>query len=553
MKIFYTAILALATSFLLMPLVIRLAERLNLVDKPGERKVHTTNIPRIGGVAVVAAFILPVLLFAPMSPVMKGILSGAIIVAIVGLLDDILQLNAYAKFAGQAVAAGIGMAMSGLVINEIDVFGIFKLDLGYFAYPFTLVWIVGITNAINLMDGLDGLAAGIVAIALFFLGLIGFLTNQYLILFISATLFGALLGFLKYNSHPAQVFMGDVGSLFLGFLVAMLTLIGSVRSAAVMTLALPLTILALPILDTAWAFTRRILKGTNPFSPDKKHIHHRLMNMGLGHGLTVMFMYGVATLLGILGVFSVYQYEFRDISLFIVAAGMVAAALKLITFIRRRPTLKHLFTKKVKPVPAGIMWLLRVTLLLPLIIRNLIIVALLLNVVLLVYTPVEGIIIGIILFAGILYLYLTHQTDTYEQFLLFFLFLAGVFIIFSSEQMIDPVILFGNFSAEVFSNVLFSVIGVLIILNILVKQISGNFLSNPLEYFILLIVVCLNLLPPDLTMEYHLAAVSIKSIILFLGYRLLLEYHMQRSRRLIYVTLLVIAFTVGYSLVKLYA
>lgn len=548
MSNFYSFVLALATSFFLMPFVIKLATRLNLIDKPGERKVHTQAVPRVGGIAVVISFIFAILLLGPSSsPVLKGIATGAIIVAMVGLLDDYSSLNPYVKFFGQIVAGSVALAISGLSISQIDILGFFKIDLGWASYPFTLVWIIGITNAVNLMDGLDGLAAGIVSIALFFLGLIGFLQGHLILLFISATLLGSTLGFLKYNAHPASVFMGDVGSYFLGFILSMLTLIGSFKSAAVMALALPITILGLPILDTAWAFSRRILSGKNPFSPDKLHIHHRLMSLGLGHGLTVMFMYGIATFLGMIAVLSVYQYKFKDISLLVVGVSMVFAAFKLVTYVRNRPTLKTLFKKKFSPIPVSVFFSLRLTLFLPLIIRNLIIVALFLNILVLTHTTIEGIIIGTILVLGLLYLYLTSKTVWYEQFMMFVLFLSGAFIIFTAEQVIDPVF-FGTISAEVFSNVLYSIIGFLILFNIVVKQLSGNFLSNPFEFFILLFVISLNILPPTVVQEFHLAAVSIKSIILFLGYRLLLEYHLQRSRRIVYVSFGVILFTIGYSI-----
>lgn len=545
---FYSFVLALATSFFLMPFIIRIATKFNLIDKPGERKVHLLAVPRVGGIAVVISFIFAVFLLGPSgSPILKGIVAGAIIVAMVGLLDDYSSLNPYIKFVGQIIAASVALIISGLSISQIDIFGLYKIELGFLSYPFTILWIIGITNAVNLMDGLDGLAAGIVSIALFFLGLIGFLQGHFILVFICATLLGSTLGFLKYNAHPASVFMGDVGSYFLGFILSMLTLVGAFKSAAVMALALPITILGLPILDTVWAFSRRILSGKNPFSPDKLHIHHRLMGLGLGHGLTVMFMYGIATFLGMVAVLSVYQYQFKEMSLLIVGVSMVFAAFKLVTYVRNRPTLKSLFKSKISPVPVSVFFSLRLTLFLPLIIRNLIIVALLLNIVVLTHTNSEGVIIGIVLVSGLVYLYLTSKSSWYEQFMMFILFLSGAYIIFTAEQVIDPVFL-GNISAEVFSNVLYSLIGILILMNIVIKRLSGNFLSNPFEFFILLFVISLNILPPLIVQEYHLAAVSIKSIILFLGYRLLLEYHLQRSRRIVYVSFGVILFTITYSL-----
>ncbi len=537
---FYIFILSLATSFFLMPFIMKLAYRFQLVDKPGLRKVHQKDIPRVGGVAIIIAFLLSNLIFSQNSEIVRGILVGGLIVAFVGLMDDFSSISPYTKFAGQIVAAVIGILISGLIIHKIDIFGWYFIKLGWFAFPFTVIWIVGITNAINLIDGLDGLAAGVATIILFFLGLIGYLQGSFELMFICVALIGACLGFLKYNSHPAQVFLGDVGSLFLGYVLAMVSLIGSIKSAAVMTLALPITILGLPILDTAWAFFRRLIQGKSPFSPDKGHIHHRLMNLGLGHDMTVLFMYGITVFLGLTALLSVYKYEIKEVSLLIIGIMMTFAAFKLAAFIRNKPTLKSMIKSPFKKTPFLIILRRRVSLALPLVIRNLILLSLFINIVIFVRVEIELAFIGLILILSLLYLQISAKREFYEQFMMFFLFFCGVFIIFTAEQKIDPVFWFG-ISAEVFSNVLFSVIGALILFNILLKRLSGNFLSSPFEFFILIFVISLNLLPPEKVMEYHLAAVSVKSTILFLGYRLLLEYHIEKSRRLIYATTLIIA------------
>lgn len=548
MKLFYVFVLSLITTFFILPLVMKVAVRLNLVDKPGVRKVHQQEIPRIGGLAILISFIFVSLIFYTQSDVIRGILVGGIIVSFVGLLDDYSSISPYTKFTGQIVAAVVAMVISGLTINSIDFFGLFKLQLGYFSFPITVLWIVGITNAINLIDGLDGLAAGISTIIFLFMALIGYNQNSYPLMFISITMMGACLGFLKYNSHPAQVFLGDVGSLLLGFVLSMISLLGSFKVAAVMTLALPLTILGLPILDTVWAFTRRIIAGKSPFSPDRSHIHHRLMDLGLGHGFTVLFMYGITIFLGLIALLTVYQYEVKDYSLIIILLLMLYSGIKLVGFVRQQPILKNIVKKNIE-FPKSLTTLRnRVSSALPLIIRNLMLAAMLINIVILSNTSIELIGMGVVLFVGLSYLYFSRNKDVYEQFLMFVLYFCGVYIIYVAEQIIDP-IYWGQISAEIFSNILFATIGGLILINILFKQLKGNFLSHPFEFFILIFVLSMNLLPSKMVMQYHLAAVSIKSIIFFLGYRLLLEYNIERSRRLVYATLLVLGFIIIYSLV----
>lgn len=549
MILFYVFILTLITTFFLMPLIMKAAVRLNLVDKPGARKVHLKEIPRIGGLAIVIAFIFVTLVFYTQSDVIRGILVGGLIVAFVGLLDDFSNISPYTKFAGQILAALVGMLISGVHIHQVDLLGMMKIDLGFFAYPITVIWIVGITNAINLIDGLDGLAAGISTIIFIFMGLIGYYQNDYSLMFISVAMVGGCLGFLKYNAHPAQVFLGDVGSLFLGYILSMISLLGSFKSAAVMTLALPLTILGLPILDTAWAFTRRIISGKSPFSADRSHIHHRLMDMGLGHGFTVMFMYGITIFLGLIALFSVYQYEIKEYSLLIILGLMIFSGIKLIGFVRQRPVLKTYLKNNLKRPPFMIILRRRISLALPLVIRNLMLGALLLNLVILSITTVQIALMGLVLLASLIFIYFSSKKQTYEQFMMFVLYFCGVYFIYVAEQVIDP-IFWGPISAEIFSNVLFSVIGLLILTNILLKRLSGNFLSHPFEFFIFIFVLSLNLLPPKIVMQYHLAAVSVKSVIFFLGYRLLLEYHIERSRRLVYGTMIILAFIVSYSILS---
>jgi len=289
---------AFVVAFATMPTVIRLSYKVGAVDRPDQRKVHAKSMPRMGGMAIFLSFILAMLVMLRMGLVggaFVGVIYGSVVIFLVGLLDDIYQLQPKVKLLGQIVAAGIaiyfGVAVH-FVTNPFDGW----LSLGYFAIPVTLLWIVGITNAINLIDGLDGLAGGVAAIAAITMGIVGIIKGQPFITLVTFTLLGSLLGFLPYNFHPARTFMGDSGSNFLGFVLSCLAIMGTAKSAALISLLLPVVILGIPIFDTFFAIIRRVYNKNPIFLPDKDHLHHRLMALGMSHRRSVLIIYGVSSL-----------------------------------------------------------------------------------------------------------------------------------------------------------------------------------------------------------------------------------------------------------------
>lgn len=306
LKLIVSILLSFVISFTMTPIVKAFAIRIGAMDVPkDDRRMHDHPIPRMGGLAIFIGFLLTVVLFADLTKQMQGVLLGAIIIAILGAIDDIVGLNAWVKFAGQILAAVVAVS-NGIVIHLFMNPNIFSgteyIVLESLSIPVTILWIVGVTNAVNLIDGLDGLACGVSAIASLTMFVVALLVSQSNVAVVLAALMGACLGFLPYNANPAKIFMGDTGALLLGFVLATTSAIGMFKFYAVVTFLVPLMALALPLLDTIFAFCRRILRGQNPFAADRGHFHHRLVDMGLSQKQAVAVMYAITALLGLCAV-----------------------------------------------------------------------------------------------------------------------------------------------------------------------------------------------------------------------------------------------------------
>lgn len=288
---------AFVVAYFSTPLAIKAAYKLGAIDKPDQRKVHNQTMPRLGGLAIFLAFMIVTLISSWGNAAFYGILAGGLIVFLVGMLDDMYQLSPWVKLLGQCLAAAVAMYFGVIVhfvTNPFD--GL--LALGYLSLPLTFLWIVGVTNAINLIDGLDGLAGGVSAIAAATMGIVSLLHGQTAVAITAFILVAAIAGFLPYNFHPARTFMGDGGSNFLGFVLACLAIMGTAKSAALISLFVPIVILGIPIFDTFFAIIRRIYKRAPIFMPDKDHLHHRLMALGMSHRRSVLIIYGISAFFG---------------------------------------------------------------------------------------------------------------------------------------------------------------------------------------------------------------------------------------------------------------
>lgn len=291
-------IVAFIASLILTPLVRKLAFRIGAVDQPNYRKVHTGIMPRIGGLAIFGSFLIGYLFLRPEDSHATGILVGAALIIITGFLDDMLEITAKAKVIGQLAAALIVVLWGGLQIEFINLpFG-GQIEFGFLSIPITIIWIIGITNAINLIDGLDGLAAGVSMIALISLSIMAVIMGNPFVVATAAILAASSFGFLFFNFNPAKIFMGDTGSLFLGYMISVLALLGF-KNVAVISLIIPIIILGVPISDTFFAIVRRIRMKQKITAPDKSHLHHCLLRSGFSHKQTVLIIYGIAALFGL--------------------------------------------------------------------------------------------------------------------------------------------------------------------------------------------------------------------------------------------------------------
>lgn len=296
-------LLALIVSFLATPLVRRLAFKIGAVDIPRDnRRMHDHPIPRLGGLAIFLGFLVSVLAYAQIDMEMQGILIGAVIIAVLGIADDIHSLPAKFKFIVQIVAA-LCAVLHGVAIQVINNPNVFSENaywvLGGWSIPLSVIWIVAITNSVNLIDGLDGLADGVSTIGALTMLILALILGEQEISIVCGALVGACVGFLPYNMNPARIFMGDTGSTFLGFILACVSIQGLFKYYAVISFLVPFIILGLPIFDTASAIIRRILKGQSPMVADRSHIHHKLIDMGLNQKQAVATLYIISGVLGL--------------------------------------------------------------------------------------------------------------------------------------------------------------------------------------------------------------------------------------------------------------
>ena len=294
---FYTFMTALFTSLLMVPFLRRWALERGELDQPDQRKQHTMPMPRLGGIAIFLSFLFSAIVFVPISNCTRGILAGGLIIFVTGLLDDMRGLSAKQKFVGEIIACLTGILIGNHYLVSLgDLFGFGEILLPiWLGIPFTVFAVVGVINAINLIDGLDGLAGGVSMLALSAFFVFGLLNDDMTTMLLSAALIGGILGFLKYNFYPARIFMGDAGSLTVGFILGFLAIHVTQHPSSEVSPVVPLLILGVPIIDTIWVMSRRVLNGHSPFVPDRTHMHHRFLNLGFEHRFTVLIIYGLTT------------------------------------------------------------------------------------------------------------------------------------------------------------------------------------------------------------------------------------------------------------------
>ena len=289
-NLLFIFVTALAVSMLLIPLLTRWAERLRIVDEPGDRKVHAAPVPRIGGIAFAVGVWVTLLLWAEKSETVLAYLAASGIILAFGMWDDRFGLSYRAKFLGQLLAAVVAVGYGGVTLHLLPFTEQVELS-PWLATPLTVLILVGITNAINLSDGLDGLAGGLCLLTFGGMAYLSYLSGDQTILILMIAMLGGLLGFLRFNTYPATIFMGDAGSQFLGFTAGFSALLLTKSSEGSYTAVLALLMIGLPLLDTLGVIIQRVLKGRSPFLPDRNHIHHKLLTAGFFHHEAVLIIY----------------------------------------------------------------------------------------------------------------------------------------------------------------------------------------------------------------------------------------------------------------------
>ncbi len=324
------------------PFVKAFAYKVGAIDVPKDnRRMHKKPIPRLGGLAMFTGFLISVLLFIPLKSEIRGILFGVIIIVVLGIIDDVMALGAKLKFVVQIFAALVPVLL-GVRIEHLPNFNPFSNDLyitfpDWISIPLTVLWIVGITNAVNLIDGLDGLAAGVSSIASFTLLIFTFLVPSSLNMsLLIAALAGCCIGFLPYNFNPAKMFMGDTGATFLGYILAIVSVQGLFKWYTIISFAVPFLVLGLPIFDTLYAMLRRILSGRSPMSADRGHLHHRLIDMGFSQKQAVAILYSISGLLGLSAVLLTNAGPYKVLFMILICVAVFFISVKFINILKSR-------------------------------------------------------------------------------------------------------------------------------------------------------------------------------------------------------------------------
>ena len=325
---------AMIVSFLMSPMVKSFAYKIGAIDVPKDnRRMHKKPVPRLGGLAIFLGFMISVLIFGQIDGQMQGILLGAVLIVVLGVVDDMTPLRASFKFLVQIAAALIAV-YHGVVIYALTNLNVFSdqpyWGLGWLSVPVTVIWIVGITNSVNLIDGLDGLANGVSTIAAFSMLVVALMVSEQQVALTMAALVGACLGFMPFNRNPAKMFMGDTGSTFLGYILATSSIQGLFKYYAVVSFAVPFLILGLPIFDTAFAILRRLARGQSPMMPDRGHVHHRLIDMGLSQKQAVAALYVVSSILGVSAVVLTTSGELKAMLLLVALATVAYVGARVI-------------------------------------------------------------------------------------------------------------------------------------------------------------------------------------------------------------------------------
>jgi UDP-GlcNAc:undecaprenyl-phosphate/decaprenyl-phosphate GlcNAc-1-phosphate transferase len=509
-------LVAVLLSVALVPLLMQHAQRFGFIDAPDPRKVHVTPIPRIGGLAMVVGAAVPILVWLDLNPQLLAFLGGVLIITVFGVWDDRADLDYRLKFAGQFGAAILVTVVGDVVIRNIP-FGPVGGLPDLIAVPLTILFLVGITNAVNLADGLDGLASGIALLSAGVVALLAYLAEGDALLLLALAVSGAICGFLRYNTHPASVFMGDTGSQFLGYtlgvMVVMLT--QDVNPAA--SPVLLVLILGLPILDTLSVMIQRIREGRSPFSADRNHLHHKLLASGLRHYEAVASIYILQGLFVGAALFLRYESDFILVSIYLAACAAVVLFIRTVRYVRldsTRPVQVYRFDQMLKVVRQHVIFregpMVFLMGALPLLLLG--------GAASAVFIPWDFGVLAAIAFV-LLAVRLALGYRAWFLFLRLLIFVAIAFVTYLFE--VGP----PSASYETLRNIEYVYFGLLAFAVVLVVRyrLADTFKITPMDFLVILAMLSIGVIPEDVRETYHLVPVIVKLVLLFYGAELILK------------------------------
>jgi len=531
-----TLLLSMFITIVLIPLLRSLAAKVNLLDIPDSRKIHTLPTPRVGGLAMALGALAPVVLWMPTNVMVRAVVMGAAILVIFGVIDDWKNIDYRFKFIGQIGAALLVILYGGIKITSLGLLlpeGILLPD--WLAVPLTLIVIVGVTNAINLADGLDGLAGGISLLSFICIAYLAFRSEQVILAMLAVAVIGAIFGFLRYNTYPAVVFMGDAGSQFLGFSAAALS-VHLTQTNVPLSPLLPLLLIGFPILDTLAVMYERIAEGRSPFSPDKKHFHHKLIRLGFSHTESVLVIYFLQACLVASAFIFRYYSDWLLLALYLVFAGLVLAgftwadksAWKLKRFdlidVAIKGRLKSLRDKQIiikvsfRVIEYGLPALLLFTSLVPAEIPT--------------YLPLVSMsLVGLLLVSWL------FKKDYLQGVLRLSLYLIIPFVVYQAESNLS---LWISETFQKFYSLAFGLLVFFVFLTLRFSRREG-FKSTPMDFLILLIALVVPNLPDETIKSYGMGLLAAKIIVLFFSYEVLIGELRGRLNRVVLTTMIVLS------------
>ena len=514
MSSLFTFFTALVVSVTLIPLMMRIAPRLGMVDQPDPRKVHTTPTPRVGGVGIVIGSLIPIAFWVPIDNSVLAYLFGALVLLGFGLWDDSRELGHYVKFVGQLIAVLAVVYYGDVYVRTLPFTDLEPLSPAI-GKPFTVFAIVGMINAINHSDGLDGLAGGLSILSLSCIAYLAFLANDSTVVTIAIAILGGVFGFLRYNTHPAKVFMGDGGSQFLGFTLAFLAIVLTQNVNPALSPALPALILGLPIIDILAVFAQRAYHRMNWFRATKNHIHHRLLEVGFHHYESVVIIYTIQAVFVVSAMMFRYESDMLITTLYLGVCALVFASLYLALnngwrVPRGRGSDGHALITSLKKSPLLTKW--------PLGLVTLAISSLFLITSIITKNVSQDLGIGAIALAGILLVSLIIKIDKGSFVLRAVAYVTSAFVVYLESNLIDSDASFLN-SIEV---VYFVLLAIAIAIAVRLSD-TVEFRINPMDYLVIFIVLSAGVLAKNAPLQDNFGFMVVKLVILFYGCELIIS------------------------------